>query len=771
MNRVIDILFGFDPSTIKEGTQWVFRLTSGIPAWLAIVAVVFFAGWSYYNYNREETDASGPMRRLIMCLRILTLLTVGWILLGPAIVLIRSQTEPSHLLLLVDKSASMSIPFDSDDDAAAPRRPTRAEAVGKAFAKTDFIARLSEKHNVIAYTFDGRLYPADTAAVANAGADGNLTALGDAVIEAIGENERIKLAGIVVVTDGVENSGSGAARAADTIQRNPPCQITGIVVGATEKKSDARIETVFMPSVFYTNDISTFKVVIGQNSFTGQRATVRLRIDGRIVASEEVNLLAAENDVNLTFTPGEKGRFDALVELVPPDGDALADNNEWKSNIEIKDMNIRLLLISGAPTWEYRYLKTMFMREDSKHVTFSSFLMSANTDFVHPGHKRIRILPSKIEEWREYDVIILHNVYKREGFFHSDEVRDIVRWVREDAGGLIVTGAARYPLAEFGDTQLGEILPVTIDRTVETPGALAASIRDPFHPEVTPAGLEHPTVMFYPNPDANREIWKVLPGYYWYQKVLRRKQQATVILRHPSDVAPGDGLPMPIMAVNPAGEGEVMFLALDDTWRMREIGENRHYYRFWAQIVNYMAMRKLRGGGDIRLRFAAEKIDLGRPAWIYARLLDSQLNPSTRNSVNVAVSGPRDWKKNIEIGVDPARPGAFQQEIDLPYAGDYTAEIEVDGVRVEAQTTVAQPNFEFSRTEADKTALEVLARATNGRVLGIDALGSLPDQIEPRIHVTFSEKRYDLFDAPFWLILFVVLLTLEWVLRKIYKML
>ena len=70
----------------------------------------------------------------------------------------------------------------------------------------------------------------------------------------------------------------------------------------------------------------------------------------------------------------------------------------------------------------------------------------------------------------------------------------------------------------------------------------------------------------------------------------------------------------------------------------------------------------------------------------------------------------------------------------------------------------------------NRPLLAELARLTNGRVLDLADVDKLDDLIPMREVSRTLETRDELWDAPLIFVTIVLSLTLEWVLRKVYRM-
>ena len=64
---------------------------------------------------------------------------------------------------------------------------------------------------------------------------------------------------------------------------------------------------------------------------------------------------------------------------------------------------------------------------------------------------------------------------------------------------------------------------------------------------------------------------------------------------------------MPLLVTRSAGNGKVLFLGTDSAWRWRRGVEDKFHYRFWGQVVRWMAhQRHLSEKDGIRLSYSPE---------------------------------------------------------------------------------------------------------------------------------------------------------------------
>ncbi|HSW45151.1 MAG TPA: hypothetical protein VLM89_06230 [Phycisphaerae bacterium] len=88
-------------------------------------------------------------------------------------------------------------------------------------------------------------------------------------------------------------------------------------------------------------------------------------------------------------------------------------------------------------------------------------------------------------------------------------------------------------------------------------------------------------------PQEPRNIWGRLPTMLWRCPVSELKPAAEVLAEQPGlDGSPG----RPAIILQRAGNGLVLFVGTDETWRWRyEVGD-RYFHQFWAQATMFVGL-------------------------------------------------------------------------------------------------------------------------------------------------------------------------------------
>ena len=123
------------------------------------------------------------------------------------------------------------------------------------------------------------------------------------------------------------------------------------------------------------------------------------------------------------------------------------------------------------------------------------------------------------------------------------------------------------------------------------------------------------------------------------------------------------------------------------------------------------------------------------------------------------------------------QPGLYEATIVASKEGSYSVSVELSGegedkVNIDSNFTVTLPLKEIKDTWLDRNKLIELAKLSGTAYLNPDKLQRLPSEIPDMTrNLAFESPPFPLWDNRILFIVLVALLTLEWALRKKYKLL
>jgi hypothetical protein len=636
-------------------------------------------------------------------------------------------------------------------------------------------------------------------------AHGDATRIFDNLQRAYHLNRRKKIAGIVLITDGCNNAGRKQHPKFLEGLKSRKVPVYTVGVGNPLRPRDISLDDLESNEIVIAGDVVEFKFSIRQSGYTGRSLPVRLKLtEGDVTREVEKDEYVLVDDPNgqreiLRYKAAEPGEYEVEVEADVLEGEQDKTNNVRRAKLKVVDQKIRVLYVEGQPRWEYRYLKTALRRDQT--MKMQCLLQSADMKFVQEHSEDVEPLvsfPLSKKELFEYHVIIFGDVDPNPLRVTAVVITpEHLKWIREfvleRGGGFLMIAGENYSPREYADTPLADILPVEFEKMPQSGESFAmrGPITESFRPVPTPEGWASELLRLSPDPQFNRELWvdsnssdnlfdsDTLPGFYWYFPVQRAKPIATVLLEHPSDLD-DESPPKPrvIMAWMNAGRGVTMFNGCDETWRWRAGVGDRYFYRLWGQAIRFLALRKLLGRSDrFSITTGKRVYTLGETVKISGEFLDPDFNPETAETQTVMLLRPDGTVEKLTLNNDPHREGRYTGTMLAETAGDFKASIEHGEKKVASTTfSIEVPSREKMTRQLNVELMQKIAASTGGEYVEIEKSKVIPERIKP-IRRTLSKRRLveRVIDNNklmlLFLLIFLGVITIEWILRKRSKML
>jgi hypothetical protein len=255
---------------------------------------------------------------------------------------------------------------------------------------------------------------------------------------------------------------------------------------------------------------------------------------------------------------------------------------------------------------------------------------------------------------------------------------------------------------------------------------------------------------------------------FWAAGVERAKPGATVLATH-SSRRNADG-PYPLVVTQPFGAGKCFLELVDSTWRWRWRVGDRYFYRYWGQVFRTLTPKELPGNSRfVQLNADRSGYQLGQKVQLNARLLDAYYHPIKAENATAVVRTETGQEQHVTLQATPGSPGLYTAQIQPDRVGRYQVSLTSPAnpeAKASASFVVESEALEKQKPELDETLLKKVAAAGGGKYYPPDQLAawirSLPDN---PLNVS-SEQEIELWDAPLFLLLFILPLSLEWLIRK-----
>lgn len=785
MLRVIELILGLPRDVLSQQGEfslafdpaWPFQQVLSATLWNLLLSALICGGiWAIY---RRE---SGTLRFRIFTasLRLTLLLLVLLILNRPMLSITQARPEPSVLAILIDDSLSMQVADVAGEASAA--NTSRLAAVQKLLTadQARLLTDLARVHQLRFYRFGS-----SASALASVDAPSQIPAIAAQIeqLKPIAQSTRIarslqevaqqlqgqRLAGIVVLTDGREMPAVGAEA---TALRNLGARVYAVPVGSESRIRNIAVESVSAQDVAFKDDLVAIRTRVSvTGADRGEPIILHLKrsdgtpIPGVDTAETTARITAAADgpyDADLVFKARQVGTLDLVVEAQPISGEITTDDNSRALQISVLDAKVNVLYVDGYPRWEYRYLKTQLLRDKSIHL--STLLTSADPGFLQEGDMPIRYFPQSMDQLLQYDVVLIGDVDPRQ--FTDAQLQCLRDFVMKKGGGLGMIAGPKFSPAAWRGTPVETALPVDIASASPDERPVEA-----FRPALTAEGEQSPVFRFFADRSTNaRYIREQLPPLYWLSRgVTARPAVAEVYAEHPTLTGP-DGRRALLLAVGRAGAGRTLFSAIDDSWRWRYYTGESIFDTYWVQQVRYLARGKKVGQRRMAFSTIGSTHEVGEQVQLELRVIDDSLSVQLPDVVGVEVLDARGGLVARENLQRQTRRDVYRVLLPATEVGRFTAKLPsvAPGVEpMQATFDVITPRLELSDPRPNRTALGLYASETDGAVFDYDKAATLLRSIPSAARLVPVATTWPLWASPLLLGLLVILLTAEWITRKL----
>jgi uncharacterized membrane protein len=738
-----------------------FELASNWHPVLAVLAVIVLTVVVYACYYRNIKALPRRNALLLLVLRVAVVVFLFLCILKPVLSYQSIAGEKTRLVFLVDNSQSMTLPLKD----AQGRKPRLDVARNLVSGPEGLPGPLGRSFAVQTFTFSGSptQHPPDEMLEKLTG-EGNVTAIVESLRKAATKSGTTAPAAAVIITDGADNSAAGGGGRA--------LGFPIFAVGVGSRLSESGVIDILLgapkaPEEAYKN--TTIQVEIEVKA-VGLKAPSRHPVtlcgpEGEMLAAGDVTLSDEKPSESLTlsFIAESPGIFEYTISVPELKNEYVKENNRQSFTVHVLDSKLRVLLVDRA-RWEYKYLKLIL--EQDPNVQFTGAVLTQKNQFTLQGAGRAdlvaRGLPVDVSGYENWDIVILGELAREA--FASQQLEALKSYVAQGGGFCALGGRSALGKGGYGGTAIEEILPVALG------GRGAGEETGTFVMQLTRDGKRHPimqgiTSYFERAQDSGCVLGSInVTG--------KRKPGAIVLAEHPDMSIEGE--PLAVVAVARYGEGKTMIVTGSTTYKWhlkyRGLGLDSPYVRFWGQAVRWLAgVKGPDSGGLFAIWTDRRNYSPGQTVHINVRL-DSErmkqplpdslvVQAEVENHVQPVYAQAKGDGRHYEGEFTPSKGGQYEISSSVT---DREGKTEQKSVGI----AVGRRFIEFENPDLNDELLRRIAADSGGKYYAYHEASRLLRDIEVIASAHSEEREVSIWDTPLFFLLFLVLATAEWVLRK-----
>lgn len=710
----------------------------------SILLVLVTAGFCLAAWRRSGYRISVG---LLEMLRLVLVILASLMLNQPEFVQEFRPKEKPSIAVLCDVSPSMDTRDAVSADPATKAAPASRREATSPLADPAFWTPLGQRLDVVIQPFSG--------ADARGGTD-----LYRPLAESLDRSKNLVAA--VLVSDGDWNEGHPPVQAA-TLLRLRGVPVLAVPVGQSTRLPDVELLSLDAPTFGVAGKTVRIPFTLESSLPRDHVATAVLRTAEGHEVSKEVHVSAMGRTYDwIAWKPEATGDVILTLEISKHSDETLADNNRLTVPISIRQEKLRVLVIDSVPRWEYRYLRNALSRDPG--VDVSCLLFHPGLTKVGGGNSDyIPQFPDGLDELSKYDVVFLGDVGLDNAQLTLEQCSWLKGLVEHQASGIVFMPGWQGRQLSLRDSDLDDLYPVVLDEL--KPGGWGS--RTPCQFALTELGRRSLLTKLADLEEENFEVWEGLPGFQWYAPVIRARAGCEVLAVH-KDVENESGR-LPLLVTRTYGAGKVLFMGTDGAWRWRKGVEDKYHYRFWGQVVRWMAyQRNMAKGETMRLYYSPDQPQIDGTLTLSANVMDQSGEPLQHGDVTVRITAPSGKAESIGLVSSADQWGAFSARFTPREPGKHQVVLacKQTGATLEASFFAQGIATERVGRPARPEVLDEIARVSRGQVVQADQLDQVLSVLASLPEPAPSVRRVQLWSHPLVAGFLIVLMTAFWIGRK-----
>ena len=334
-------------------------LLTQYPLWLAIFAVLLGVGYALFLYFRNDNVAFEKRSRIVMAsLRGVAMALLAFLLLAPMLKMIRKQTDKPVIIVAIDNSESIAA--GKDAGYYTTDYPKQLQKV---------VTELAKQYDVDAYLVGDENQLADNKNVSPDFTDKstNLSALFDD-ISLLYANRNV--GAVVMLSDGIYNIGSNPYYAAQKV--GFPVYTVGL--GSDEQATDLLIADIVHNKEVLKGNRAPVEVKVQAGKLAGKTAKLTVSDEKGEVFSKTLQISGNQyfETVSFLVDAQQTGLKKLKVDLDELDGEVTHKNNHAQFFIRVIESKDKVAIVYDAPHPDVAAIRSALELSDNYDVVVKS---------------------------------------------------------------------------------------------------------------------------------------------------------------------------------------------------------------------------------------------------------------------------------------------------------------------------------------------------------------------------------------------------------------
>jgi hypothetical protein len=699
-----------------------------ISFFILLVIGIISGAFAYYQYKRTVPPISKFFQVFLGTIRGSAVACVLLLIFAPEFTAIWQHTETGKLIIAIDKSASMGIVENGRN-----RLERALEITDKIVEET------GRKIKSGIYAFD-----IDTMRVQDLIVD--TTRLGTNInfsIKSILDAEP-KGSNLVLISDGNFSQGDNPLYS-DYLN---DIKLFSIGVGDTLDIADIMITEVKSNKIVYQDQPTQVQVYVMSRGIEAQRLNLSMKKGSRVLEVKEIQLTGEGKTVVAEFeiTPDKVGLNQYDFSLQPLSGEVIKQNNYYTISMEVLKGKIEVGLLASKPGYETKFINNLL--SDREDVNFHQSVQ------IKSG-KYYRKNPEKFID--SLDVIIMHNFpHSTQNDPQSSQIINRLNSQRVPALILLDGTVTGYQLES-----VKKFFPL---KSIRYSGELGETQIKP-----TVINDQLPVISIFDNAEIEEKFWEIIPPIQYPYSNVSFSSRVKTLLQTSNGTDNNSGLP--VMVTHESKGRKSILLLGSGFWRWDFLlMEDKIYQNSWAQMLNNLVRWLDTGAVDKNVILSSNKKlnQVGSNILLTTQVYDGSFKFVDDGLIRTNVTGP---SVSFEIESNFVENGRYEGSFVPLVPGRYKIRSEAwrNNINLgvdEIELIVTTVNREFLMTSQNYRFLKRLSEKTGGQYFDESNASDVLNFLDLKPELKRESETFELWNRWPFLLIVIVLLSLEWFIRK-----
>ena len=677
------------------------------PYWFIIFCLIAGAAYAWLLYQ-PVASWSKKLNYALAGLRGFTVACICFLLLSPLIRKIETSVDKAKVVFAIDNSESVK---------------KYGQAVNKEIAAAT--AELSAAgYEVRIQTLDKAVKSEHADSIRFDKKKTDLSGL----LQTVKSNfEGRNLTDVILLSDGIVNEGVSPAFV------RYPFKVNTLAVGDTVPELDLGIKDVVSNRVAYLGNEFPIRAELVANGLAGKRTTVSLKQNGRIIETQQVVIDRASffKAYDFKATSGQKGVQHYTIELGAVAGEATVRNNKRDVYIDIIDGRQNILLLALAPHPDIKALRSLIERNDNYDLDVQILSISAN--------------PAATS--KPYDLVILHQVPNMLGLGNP-----LVRKYIDSKTPLwyILGSQSAVPLVNTLNKSL----------TISTANGQTDKVTARFNPSFQMLNLDE---------EGLKILERFPPLTVPFGDYNISSGTETILFQKVGTLNTNK----PLLVLNTALEQKTAVLAGEGIWQWRQeefalTGKQEVVDNLFQKLIQILSVREDKR--KFRVYPVRAEIEAGEEVVFQTEIYNDIYEQIYGQEVKLALTDEKGIVKQYSYIHSAENPRFNISGLsEGVYRFQATTALRSGQEKVTGQFVIRNVDLEMNNTTADFGLMRELANNTGGKFITPSSLSQFVKNLKenrPADRLDSSEEMVELIHLKWLFFLLVILLGIEWGLRK-----